>query len=340
MTRKPNPSTLVLALLVALATPAAAADASRAAANPPSSSASRSDAPYEVRVSKLIGTDVHSPGGQKLGDIKDVIVDTNSGRLHYAILSAGGVLGVGDKLFAIPISQLRPDGKRKLVLDIDKERLKSAPAFENSRWPDWNTDPYRAEVDRRYSVAPAGSEARLRRASNLLKAEVRDANRADIGDIKDIVVDLRNGRVHYVVAEFNREWNPKDKLVALPMSVLSDGATAPPPQRSDDAAAPPRNPPKVLSLESPSGATKGPASATIPPGGVEIRPPAVDADGTVRKLDRQPLRTMTSYADDEDLIFKGTREQLRNAPAFDRKQYPDLSDPARRQAFERRLSGF
>ena len=218
MARRSKLSGLLFALGVALAMPAIAADSSRpqaAATKPPSATtAARADARHEVRMSKLIGMNVHDADGRKLGDIKDVIVDMDSGRVHYAILSFGGLLGIGDKLFAIPLTRVRSDGKRGLVLDIDREQLKSAPAFERSRWPDWKSDAYRAEVDRRYGAGPAGPQARLRRASDVLRAEVRDANRADIGDIEDLVVDLRGSRVHYVVVEFDRAWNPNDKLVA------------------------------------------------------------------------------------------------------------------------------
>ena len=341
MINRPKSSMLVVALALACAVPAGAADSSRkqagSATAPASATAERI---HEVRMSKLIGMNVHDPRGSKLGEVKDVVVDMSSGRVHYAVLSFGGFLGVGDKLFAIPLSQARPDGKGRLVLDATKDELKSAPAFDAKRWPNWTTDPYRAEVDLRYGAAPADAKARLRRASDVLKAEVRDANRADIGDIEDMVVDFGSGRIHYVVVEFNRAWNPNDKLVALPMTALRDAASAPPAQRNDDAAAPPRNPPKALSLEAPSGPTKGPASATIGPGGVQTRPPAIDASGGVQKLERQPKDTMTSYADDEDLVFSGTREQLRDAPAFDRKRYPDLTDATRRQAFDRRLSNW
>ena len=107
MLRKPKQSTLVAALGLALAMPVGAADPGRTTAgttSSPASSTARADATHQVRVSKLIGMDVYSQSGQRLGDVKDVIVDTNSGRVHYAILSLGGFLGLGDKLFAIPLS--------------------------------------------------------------------------------------------------------------------------------------------------------------------------------------------------------------------------------------------
>ena len=61
------------------------------------------------------------------------------------------------------------------------------------------------------------------------------------------------------------------------------------------------------------------ASAVNPQGSLETRPLAIDpkAGATVQPLPHEPLRTTTSYADDEALVFKGTREELRDAPAFD-----------------------
>jgi sporulation protein YlmC with PRC-barrel domain len=241
-----------------------------------------------------------------------------------------------EKLFAVPLSSARLDDKGRLVVDVTKEQLKQTPGFDRKRWPDWNSSAYRAELEGRYGAPPAEANARFRRASDLLKSQVRDKNLADIGDIKDIVVDLSKSRVHYVVAKFDRAWTPNDKLVALPMSALGAVATMPPPQRSADPSAPPRNPSSVLALETPSGPSKGTASATNPPSSVETRPPPIDPLG-VMAIPKKPLKTTTSYADDEDLVYKGTREQLLDAPSFDRRSYPDLRDAARRAEFDRRL---
>jgi sporulation protein YlmC with PRC-barrel domain len=324
-----------LALGFALSLPALAADTNRA---PAAGRTTPAAAPSEIRMSKLIGMNVHGASGERLGDVKDVVLDANTGRVHYAVLSFGGFLGLGDKLFAVPLSKLRPGGSGRLVVDVDKAQLASAPGFDLKKWPDWMSDPYRAEVDRRYGVPSPAANARFRRASRVLDAEVRDANGADIGDIEDMVVDLRNGNVHYVVVEFDRAWNPNDKLIALPMTAL--GAMTPAAgQRSADASSPPRNPPGVLSLESPSGPTQGKASATSPPGGVPTRPAPIapSPESAPVPLPRDPAG-QRSYADDEDLMYAGTREQLRNAPEFDKDRYPDLRDAASRQAFDRRLS--
>ena len=64
----------------------------------------------EMRASKLIGSEVKNAQGENLGEIKDLVIDVNHGRVHYAILSFGGFLGMGDKLFAFPVGtcSIRP----------------------------------------------------------------------------------------------------------------------------------------------------------------------------------------------------------------------------------------
>jgi hypothetical protein len=64
------------------------------------------------------------------------MIDIVTGRVAYAVLSFGGVLGVGDKLFAVPWSSLQLDTEQKcFLLDADKERLKEAPGFDKKNWP-------------------------------------------------------------------------------------------------------------------------------------------------------------------------------------------------------------
>ncbi len=87
------------------------------------------------RVSKIIGSDVRNLQGEKVGDIKDVVLD-RQGMVSYAVVSTGGFLGMGNRMHAVPWSALRSvPGRDHRVLDIDKERLKQAPSFEPDKWP-------------------------------------------------------------------------------------------------------------------------------------------------------------------------------------------------------------
>lgn len=88
------------------------------------------------KASDLMGRSVQNDRGEKLGDIKDLAIDPDNGRVVYAVLSFGGFLGMGDKLFAIPPSVVQIPGTGSFtVLMIDKEQLKNAPGFDKSHWP-------------------------------------------------------------------------------------------------------------------------------------------------------------------------------------------------------------
>jgi sporulation protein YlmC with PRC-barrel domain len=178
-----------------------------------------------VRASKIIGKNVENAQGENLGEIKDLIVDIGGQRVHYAVLSFGGALGLGDKLFAYPIStfKTRADGD-KLVLNVDKDKLKNAPGFDKDKWPDWTDNRYRSDVDRYFrtdTAKAAPRSVRMVRASELIGKDVDDRSGKDAGEIDDIVINMNNGRVAYVVLDFDKAWSPDDKLLPLPLTALS-----------------------------------------------------------------------------------------------------------------------
>ena len=93
--------------------------------------------PLLMGADTLIGDNVYNHKDEDLGDIKEIMLDMNSGRIAYAVLSFGGFLGIANKLFAVPWSALKLDAANKrFLLNVDKERLKSAPGFDKDDWPD------------------------------------------------------------------------------------------------------------------------------------------------------------------------------------------------------------
>jgi hypothetical protein len=75
---------------------------------------------------------------ESLGTIKDLMIELATGKVAYAILSYGGVLGMGEKLFAISWSKLEPDPDKDqvFILDMPKEKLDEARGFNPEQWPD------------------------------------------------------------------------------------------------------------------------------------------------------------------------------------------------------------
>ena len=84
----------------------------------------------------LLGNDVYNPKGEDLGDIKEFMIDMATGRVVYAVLSFGGMLGLGDKLFAVPWKALTLDTvSKRFTLNALKDSLKDAPGFDKDHWP-------------------------------------------------------------------------------------------------------------------------------------------------------------------------------------------------------------
>jgi sporulation protein YlmC with PRC-barrel domain len=92
--------------------------------------------PEVMAADTLVGDDVINGLGEDLGAITHIMIDVPSGRVAYAVLSAGGLLGVGDRLYAIPWNALMLDANRRcFVLDVSKDLLENAPGFDKDHWP-------------------------------------------------------------------------------------------------------------------------------------------------------------------------------------------------------------
>lgn len=92
--------------------------------------------PALMGANTLLGNDVYNSDGESLGDIKEFMIEMATGKVAYAVLSFGGVLGMGDKLFAVPWSALELDTQNKrFSLNATKESLKEAPGFNKDSWP-------------------------------------------------------------------------------------------------------------------------------------------------------------------------------------------------------------
>jgi len=112
---------------------------------------------------KLTGLNVRNSQGEKIGTIDDVVINLQDGKVQYVALSVGGVLGIGDKLFAVPFQEIKFNhGKDEMyyVLDISKEKLNAAPGFDKSNWPDFADPQWKSQVDNYYRDNRAGTAAR------------------------------------------------------------------------------------------------------------------------------------------------------------------------------------
>jgi len=118
-----------------------------------------------VKASDLIGMNIKNSSGERIGEVKDVVLDLKSGRVAYAVVSAGGIAGIGDKWLAVPPTLFSRTGTDKTVTwDIDKEKLSSAPTIDKHNWNAAYQQDYIGNVYSFYGVEnyeanePAGSQ--------------------------------------------------------------------------------------------------------------------------------------------------------------------------------------
>jgi sporulation protein YlmC with PRC-barrel domain len=103
--------------------------------------------------STLIRDSVKNKAGEDLGTIKDIMIDLSSGKVAYAVLSFGGILGVGGKLFAIPWRFLEvSQDEHMFVLNVPREKLERAPGFDKDNWPDMSDPSWIAGIDEFYGT--------------------------------------------------------------------------------------------------------------------------------------------------------------------------------------------
>ena len=103
----------------------------------------------------LTGDKVVNAEGDDLGKISEIMLDVPEGRIAYAVLEFGGVLGMGNKLFAVPWQSLVLDADNKcFILDIDQERLKKAPGFDKDNWPSMADEQWASSIHSFYGKQP------------------------------------------------------------------------------------------------------------------------------------------------------------------------------------------
>lgn len=105
--------------------------------------------------SALVREPVENRQGEKLGSITDLLIDVATGRIAYAVIDCGGFLGIGGKLAAVPWGALETDlDADHLVLNVDRDTLERAEAFDRDSWPDMGDRHWAEQLHAYYGVEP------------------------------------------------------------------------------------------------------------------------------------------------------------------------------------------
>ena len=109
-----------------------------------------------LTATSIIGDSVENTKGEQLGKIDNLMINLSTGKVEYAVIEHGGLLGVGSKLFAVPFDELRVDEVKEIfILNRDKAYVKEAPGFDSNHWPATNDHSYFDSVNSYYNRPPA-----------------------------------------------------------------------------------------------------------------------------------------------------------------------------------------
>jgi len=171
------------------------------------------------KASEVIGREVRNRSGEKLGKVEELVIDPASGSIEYAVISFGGFLGMGDKLFAVPSGVLEtPEVTEKgpgthFLFEVEKSRMEKAPGFDKDNWPDVRSASWRKVIDTFYGTPSTRAidrnrEFRLCKASEVIGQVVADPKYVEIGEIRELVLDphLADGAFSPGISVFAIPW--------------------------------------------------------------------------------------------------------------------------------------
>jgi len=161
--------------------------------------------------------DIMNSRGENLGRVETFMFDPETNRIAFVIASFGGIFGLREKWFAIPLEVLKWDKENnRFILDVPRETLEKAKGLDWDKWTeefdlDWLEEAYTCFGCRPYWVSEATWVERKAPAAtavvsgNWLKVHsIIDKTGEEIGNLCGIVIDLRSGYVAYCIADFGR----------------------------------------------------------------------------------------------------------------------------------------
>lgn len=108
-----------------------------------------------MSASSLVGEKVVNGQGEYLGKIEDIMLDLDGSQIAYAVLSFGGLWGLGSKYFAVPWETLVLDSEQEaFVFNVTKEALEKAPGIDKDHWPDAINPEWEDQLHAHFGIDP------------------------------------------------------------------------------------------------------------------------------------------------------------------------------------------
>lgn len=186
--------------------------------------------------SNLIGKNVAI--GDQSGEIKDLIVDTQTGDVRHAVTKVSGKGEAGDRLYAVPLKMFQVSGDNKLTINADRNWLAQRKSWTEDKWPGMQDREYWGDTGSAGTSAKSGPAAKdqtaaaatssggsLHRMSKLIDQNFESAQGKKVGEIKDMAVNLKSQKVDFVLASYDPGLAQAEKQYAAPIAAFKFPAT-------------------------------------------------------------------------------------------------------------------
>ena len=160
-----------------------------------------------ISAQRLQDAKVVDKNGRDLGEIEEVVIDLPKGRVHAVVLSFGGFLGVGDKQFAFPMSELKPArGDNQFTVNVSKDRLEDAEGFAKDQLPGmgdefWSRVGQKSQQKGGQAKGSQGAKMNLVQASKIIGQEVEGKGGEQIGEVRDLIISRGDGQLRQLVID-------------------------------------------------------------------------------------------------------------------------------------------
>jgi sporulation protein YlmC with PRC-barrel domain len=187
---------------------------------------------FEYQASTIINSFVKNQKGEYLGRIMDLMIDPQNREISFAVLSAGGVLGVPMKYVAVPFNAFTTsDEKNVYLLDMTREKLAAAPSFSRQQWPFMANREWEGGVYRYYGQNPHWGDANEPAGQTwenantfyqIVGTSVKNQQGETLGRMRDLVIDSQ-GHIHFAILSHGGFLGIGGKLVPVPITALNFG---------------------------------------------------------------------------------------------------------------------
>jgi sporulation protein YlmC with PRC-barrel domain len=174
-----------------------------------------------IRASKLIGKEVRSSAGERLGKIHDIVLTPDLQSVSYVVVSRGGFLGIGHELHAVPWSDVRVGVGDSYILPLTKDQFIMSKGFMHGYWPTTVTLNSSGQIVYPATTRQESRDVQHQRVSKLIGMNVKDPQGKTTGDIRDMVIDLNTGQIAYNIVSFGGFFGVNPEYAAVPSGAIT-----------------------------------------------------------------------------------------------------------------------